>query len=230
MHRFIGDFDLSQSIVTLTDKTIVHQLRNVLRAEVGNVIHLCDGNRTEANATITDLTRKQVRVSIDSVFKNTNEPERHVTLYCAILKRSNFELVVQKATETGISEIVPLVTKRTVKQNIKSSRLKKIIHEAAEQSGRGIVPALKKPIAFNAIQKTATNAANVFLHTEQADKPPTIFPNSSALNIFIGPEGGWDESEILFAKSCGFQSATLGKLTLRAETAAIVASYLAVHS
>lgn len=228
-HRFIRDFDFSKKVITISDKEICNQIKKVLRFGVGDKIILGDGKLNEALVKITVLRKGEVVGEILQVSQNQNESSVHVVLYCSILKRENFELVVQKAVEVGVAEIIPLVTKRTVKLNLKRERLEKIIREAAEQSGRGRVPVLHNVLDLKkAMDGASRNDINLFF-----DVSGQIFDDNSLemshyrrVGIFIGPEGGWDEKEIELAKEKKFKIVSLGKLTLRAETAAIIASYL----
>src|SRR3989344_4947911 len=146
IHRFIGNFKIKIGALRINDEELLNQLRNVLKLKVGEKIILCDGRRNEGSAEIKEYGKDYVEVEIKEVGVNENEPEKQVILYCSILKRENFELVVQKATEIGIKEIVPIITERTVKLDIRKDRLEKIIREAAGQSGRGTVPVLHEPI------------------------------------------------------------------------------------
>jgi len=110
LHRFIGKFDFSQSRLKIYDEEILKQIRNVLRLKKGDSIILADGKLNEAVVRITESDKKFLEVEILEKSVNKNEPERHGILYCAILKRENFEWVAQKATEVGIKEIVPVIS------------------------------------------------------------------------------------------------------------------------
>ena len=149
LHRFIGDFDLKKGNLSITDGDFLNQARNVLRLKIGDRFILSDGKGKEAEGILEGLDKKSALVHISNRSENKNEPERKVVLYCALIKRENFEWVAQKATEVGVSTIVPLISERTVKLNLKKERLGKIIKEAAEQSGRTVVPSLSDPMDFN---------------------------------------------------------------------------------
>ena len=228
IHRFIDQsFNLNHKQLTITNREIINQWKNVLRLAVGDSLILGDGNGYEATAEIATLTSELAEVDLADQVLNKNESTIKATLYCAILKKENFELVVQKAVEVGISKIIPITTERTVKQNLRQDRLEKIAKEAAEQSGRGIIPTIEPIADF----KTALTQATGFGPTFIFDLTSTEKFNSTSLpiiNIFVGPEGGFTEKEIGLAKEIGAQVASLGQLTLRGETAAIIASYLAV--
>jgi 16S rRNA (uracil1498-N3)-methyltransferase len=229
-HRFIGNFDLTKKKAITTDVEIINQLKNVLRLKAGELFLISDGQGREANAQIVVLQNKLVEFEIEDAHRIDNEPSVTGTLYCSILKRENFELVVQKATEIGVKKIQPLTTARTVKLNLRDDRLKKIAKEAAEQSGRVIVPEICQPIKFElAVKKSIDNDVNFFFDQNISKEPPHDVRIVDTAGIFIGPEGGWTEQEQALAEHFRFHFANLGKLTLRAETAAIIASYLALY-
>src|SRR3989344_3133253 len=222
IHRFIVDKDLYLGNFTVSDKEIVNQITKVLRLKQGDFILLSDGKKEEAKAQITKILKGGLEVEILDVFVNKNEPSVNVILYCAMLKKENFELVVQKATEVGVKEIVPVITKRTVKTGFKKDRLEKIIKEACKQSGRGMIPKLHDPVGFEDAVKNAGDQ-NLFFDSSGA-KLQTTHYKLQTINVWIGPEGGWDESELNLAKESGFKITSLGNLILRAETAAIISS------
>jgi len=234
IHRFIGDFNIKPGSLKLKDKELLNQFRSVLKLKVREKIILCDGKMNEGMAEIKEYGKDYIEVEIKEVGVNKNEPEKQVILYCSILKRENFELVVQKATEIGIKEIVPIITERTVKLDIRKDRLEKIIREAAEQSGRGTVPVLHEPIDFGkAVSETDKNSVKIFFdQSGQIDRHRKMVnqPVMSKVGIFIGPEGGWTSKEIKTVRIAGFQIVSLGKTTLRAETAAIVGSYSVINN
>ena len=232
LHRFIRNFDFSDDSFVISDKEIFNQIKNVLRLGAGDKIILGDGKENEALALINKFEKNKLEVKILEKNKNKNEPETRATLYCAVLKKENFEIVAEKATEIGIAAIVPLITKRTVKFSFKRNRLEKIIHEAAEQSGRGVVPILGEPKEFKkAILQAASNDLNVIFDPRGNNFYDVFGPKKTKqlIGIMIGPEGGWDESEIIFAKENNFKIISMGSLILRAETAAIIASHLILN-
>ncbi len=227
LHRFIRDFNLQTKILEIFDEEIINQVKNVLRLKIGDKIILADGKLNEALAEIREFRKESILVDIVEISQNKNEPVVHAVLYCSILKRENFELVVQKAVEVGVVEIIPLIAERTVKLNLKEERLKKIILEAAEQSGRGRVPILHDVMSFErALDIASQNDVNLFFDVSGSMYNSLKMQHSGRVGIFVGPEGGWGEKEIELAKEKKFQIVSLGKLTLRAETAAIIASYL----
>jgi 16S rRNA (uracil1498-N3)-methyltransferase len=148
-------------------------------------------------------------------------------LYCAILKRENFELALQKAVEVGVTRIVPVRSHRTVKFNIKRERMAAIIKEAAEQSGRGIIPVLDEPKSFpDAVGDSIHHDGRLFFDVYGSPFEVTTVHTLASVCAFIGPEGGWSDEERAAAKQAGLRSVSLGPLVMRGETAAIVAGYL----
>jgi 16S rRNA (uracil1498-N3)-methyltransferase len=233
LHRFISDFNFDKKIARIDSTDLINQFRKVLRFKPGDQVILGNGKMEEALAEIMEIGKDFIQVKILELRLNKSESEKEIILYCSILKRENFELVVQKATEIGIKKIVPVVAVRTVKLLAKNSRLEKIAKEAAEQSGRGIVPVIDDVIVFNkAVEKAKENDLNLFFDfsgVSFGDVRQNI-ANARKIGIFIGPEGGWDEKEIETARnSQNFKITLLGKLSLRAETAAIVSSYIVVN-
>lgn len=227
LHRFIVDFPLAGDQITIKDSKLAHQIKTVLRLKIGEEFLLADGRGNEARAKIADFENAGFSAVILEKFKNVSEPETKVKLYCAILKRENFELAAQKAVEVGVSEIVPLITRRTVKLAFKKERIETILKEAAEQSGRGLVPVLGEAAKLaEAAKEARQNDLNIFCDAS-GENIYNILRNTGAKNIglFVGPEGGWEEGELALAKEAGFSFASLGPTTLRAETAAITASF-----
>ena len=231
-HRFIGDFDLRKGNLSITDGDFLNQARNVLRLKIGDRLILSDGKGKEAEGILEGLDKKSALVHISNRSENKNEPERKVVLYCALIKRENFEWVVQKATEVGLSAIVPIISERTVKLNLRKERLEKIIKEAAEQSGRTVVPSLSDPMDFNEalVEANKGNDLNlIFIPQASILISSLIFKKENRVGIFIGPEGGWTEKEIEKSREAGLKSVSLGNLTLRSETAAVVASHIVAN-
>ena len=171
LNRFFINENLKVWNITVTDKDFINQARNVLRLKIGDKLILCDGSLNEATAEIAKLNKESTELKILETGKNKNEPEKHVTLYCPILKKENFEWAVKKRWKIGVKEIAPIIAVRTVKFGLNYERLNKIIKEAAEQSGRGVLPILREPISFDEAvnQAKSANDLNLFF---QAGYPP----------------------------------------------------------
>jgi 16S rRNA (uracil1498-N3)-methyltransferase len=214
IHRFIGRIE---------DREISRQIQDVLKLKAGERIVLSDGKGHDELVEITSLG-KEIKYKIVEKLQPVH-PEREIHLYLAILKKENFELAVQKAVECGVSKIVPVITERTIKTGLNTTRLEKIIIEASEQCGRSIVPLLSPILNFKDAVSSAEGEKIIF-HLGAKDYAPK---STSPVSIFVGPEGGFTEGEINLAKDAGLALASLGPLTLRGETAAIVGTYRAVQ-
>jgi 16S rRNA (uracil1498-N3)-methyltransferase len=231
LHRFIIPGLQLNNTFTIREKNIAQQMRNVLRLRVGDECILSDGATHEAQVLITAITQTEVECTLTNTWINASESRISVTLFCAILKHEHFEFVVEKCTEIGIHEIVPLITERTVKTNIRQDRLEKIIKEAAEQSGRGILPRILAPMTLEEAKQYAQKNQIHFFFDTQAKESIRGDLNYSKASIFIGPEGGWSDAERTQLHSMPHMyAASLGPLTYRAETAAIIASHLIINN
>lgn len=214
------------------------QLTSVLRAQPGDEITLLDGRGYAAAATITSLSKKQSAALLHDRYVVQAEPKTRLTLYQGTLKADKFEWVLQKGTELGVAHFVPVISTRSIvrpqaKVLRKADRWRKIIQEAAEQSGRGVLPTLGEPLEFDAAISAATGAK--FLPWEEKSQAPNAALGSilhqtmaraadgDGVSLLIGSEGGFEEAEVDAAQQEGWHAVSLGPRILRAETAAIAA-------
>ncbi len=231
LHRFIGEYNLNNDFVKITNLENIKQIKGVLRLEEGDKLILCDGEGTQVLAEIQQIEKGEINLKILNKIPST-DPNKKVSLYLAILKKENFELAVQKAVECGVSEIIPIITERTVKTGLNTERLQKIIREACEQSGRSFIPKLKNTLNIKEALLDGTKNDEKVFFTLSEEIQNQIFKfkkDAISASIFIGPEGGFTEEEKDLAKEHNYKISSLGPLTLRGETAAIVATYLAVN-
>lgn len=230
-HRFFVGVNVDGATVRVNDQDLLKQWRSVLRLREGDDVVLVGQSGVEAIARIKELGKFAADLDIIERQANRREPQVDVTLYCALLKRENFEWVAQKATEVGVSRIVPVLTERTVKLHVKAERLQAIIREAAEQSGRGKIPQLGEIITLAAALSESNGVAQRYFFDLGGEMVPGMAAMTAAKSavLFIGPEGGWTDAERAAAREAKCTMASLGPLTLRAETAAVVASYLLAH-
>ena len=152
-------------------------------------------------------------------------------LFLSLIKKDNFELVVQKATELGVHAIVPILGEHSEKKGLNEERLHKIAIEASEQCGRGDIPHLCPITTLKEALETTSDTTSTFVlqmgGLSFSDKKlQDILKKSSSINIFIGPEGGWSENEIETFKHKKLSFVSLGDTVLRAETAGITACAL----
>lgn len=203
-------------MLTVTDKPLLHQLKRVLRKKAGDAIVFVNEHGKETDALISSLSEKEGVFMLTNHRDVMSEPITPLTLAVAVLKRENTELVVQKATELGMSHIILLETKHTIKKGVPLPRLRLIAKEASEQSGRGRIPSVEYMSFVRACELFGHNAILL-------DPTGTRLTKDSATEtIFIGPEGGWHPDELTHAKESGIAIHNLGARILRAETAAIV--------
>ncbi len=228
IHRFYIK-DLTNAISFIEDEELIHQLSSVFRYKTGDTIALFNEGLGEWEVTIDTLTKKKLSFTYVKQIKDGlhNEVEgegskRKTTLFLSIIKNSNFDLVVEKAAELGIGEIVPILAERTVKTNLNYDRLHKIVQEATEQSGRIDLMSIGEILTLNdAIAQSKLYSEQVFFgHINAANMSHIDAAKSSA--IFIGPEGGWTDAEVENFTKENILPISLGQYILRAETAAIV--------
>ncbi len=230
MHRFFLDKSLFQKDkVLIANKNIIHQINNVLRLKQNEEIICLDNSGYEFLVELEAINKNEVQGKIIEKTKNQAEPEIKIHLYQALPKQmAKFELVLQKCTELGVKKIIPLITHYTERFHLANrERLERIIQEAAEQSGRGLLPALTEPMKFADLILNLKSEQNLIAY-EKEDKLylKDLCPKldySKEINLFIGSEGGFFQEEINEAKKNNFQTFSLGKLILRTETAALAA-------
>ncbi len=225
IHRFIGDFDLGQNEIHISDSERVRQMHSVLKLKVGERVVLCDGRGSEVEGELLEVHKKGVLVRMGEMVRREVSGKR-ISLFCALAKKDNFELIVQKATELGVSEIVPIITDRTVKTGVNMDRLYKIAVEASEQSGRVDVPEIHEPIDYQKSLEMLQDFATRILFEIGAQKfSEDDKKDANSIALFVGPEGGWTDKEKEIAQGYGVVERSLVDTTLRVETAAIVAVY-----
>ncbi len=225
----------------LIDTDDVSHITRVLRMSVGDEILVCDSKGKDYEAKISEILDKEIICDIISEKKSETEPSIEVTLYQGIPKGSKMDLIIQKTTELGISKIVPVDMKRCVvklenakAEEKKISRWQKIAEEAGKQSGRGKIPEISMPITLKeAVQKMKSlDLAFVpYECEEQTSLKPILQENANAKTVgfLIGPEGGFDLSEIDMIQSVGIPSVTLGKRILRTETAGLAVTSIVMY-
>jgi 16S rRNA (uracil1498-N3)-methyltransferase len=229
---FIEQFDGERAVM---GGDAAHHLGRVLRAQPGQIYELSDGERVWLGR-VESVGRERVEFALVEKLV-AYRPKLEVTLLLAVVKFDAFEWALEKATELGVSRIVPLAAERSEKGLLaaaarRAGRWEKILMEASQQSRRVRVPVLAgvvKPEQSFAEQV----AARRVLLSERAEAAPLrevlagdgVTPNAA---LAIGPEGGWTDLELAMARSAGFAEASLGKLILRTDTA-VIASLAAIN-
>jgi len=201
----------------------VHYLKDVLRIKPGDEIEILDGNGTIYSATINNIQKDKIKLDIIRSSKSETEPAVGITLAQSLPKAKKMDFIIQKCTELGVAEIIPVITERSISKGEKTARWQKIAIEAAEQSGRASIPKVASLIDFKSLLKKAKefDLALIPWEMEKTNRLKTILQKSSFRNIImlIGPEGGFSSQEVAEAKAAGFIPISLGKRILRAETA-----------
>lgn len=220
--------------VVVADKNLAHQMRHVLRFQVGHQVVLLDNSGNEYAAHIEQLTNTDVVCEIDACVPAKNSPRRALTIYMALSKRDSFEMVLEKGTELGAQAFVPVLSERSEKKSLNMERARRIVQEAAEQSERAILPSVADVHTLAELLASTSRPTGLFVLDPRGEKMPANFlqssNNQSDLNVCIGPEGGWSEKEIALFREHNIPVYSLGPHILRAETAAIACSAIALLS
>ena len=223
-------FNFSKRIVTLTADEAKH-LREVLRLKPGDEVSVFDGEGKEFRARVAQARRDSAELDLDEEIAPARpESPLQIELAVALLKGEKFDLVVQKATELGVTKIVPLITRYAdIKLRDESdaskrvARWQRIALEAAKQSGRAVVPEVSLPVAVSSVF-----SERCLLFSEKEGHGLTQI-DMDVVTAIIGSEGGWSDEELEQARAAGARIVTLGGRILRAETAAITAAALLQH-
>jgi len=222
IHHFIIDgFDFDSGIID--DIDIVSQIRRVLKLKRDEIIWLGNNKNQAIIANIKDFNDKQIFFDIESRIDEVENVAGRLFIACSVLKKENFELVVQKTTELGVSEIVPFISARTVKTGLRYDRLVTIAREASEQAGRGIVPLVLESVDFDKLPEVFADFKNKYICHISDEAVDDFKKDGSDTVVVVGPEGGFEDREVDLLVSFGFKILNLSSFTLRAETAAIVA-------
>lgn len=227
IHRFYlkesPEINESTKTLSLTDGELLHQWIKVLRFKPGDSVELFEKSGATYLVKLIELTKRfSTSEIIESTQRDISLPQ--VSLFLSVIKKDNFELVVQKITEIGVSEITPITSSRSQTKPLNFDRLNKIIIEATEQSGGVKLPTMNEAIPLEEALKGAQSAGKKIIVCEfdgvtlhEFEKKP-----EDHIALFIGPEGGWsDEDRALFEKYSATKI-SFGEKVLRAETAAIV--------
>ena len=223
---YFPSLDSSQNELVLDEDTSKHVVQ-VLRMEKGEEIQLTNGLGNLLTAVIIDDHKKKCVVKKEqSQFHEQGGSK--ISIGISLLKNnSRFEWFLEKATEIGISEIVPLVCERTEKQHFRLERMKSILVSAMLQSQQVWLPILHEPRTFKKVVKDSLDKEKWIAHCVPGDKKTlsqNIDRNASSQIILIGPEGDFTNEEIALALQYQFVPVVLGETRLRSETAGMVAA------
>jgi len=212
----------------------VHHAREVLRLRSGAAVRVFDGDGREYEATLDRVSRQGVELRLGSAVVPRSESPLRLVLALSPLKGDRMELVIQKATELGVSEVWPVVTARTdaaarpALHGSRSERWEKVASGAAEQCGRAVVPRVAPTLTFDALLAEPFEGERlVFLETPAQRRLAAIPKPSRAVLVLVGPAGGWEPGEVGRLEAAGFHAVGLGPRVLRSETAAVAAVVMA---
>ena len=235
-HFYVNPKNIQNNLFVM-DKQQLHYIVTVRRFAVNDEINLFDGLGNSFKGKITEISNNQLK---GIIINKTSfiKPAVEVYLYCAIAKGERAEWLIEKAAEIGITKFIPLITKRSVITSLsenKYERFNKISLSASCQCGRADIMKIEKPVIFEETLKNNTDKNTISILAWESEDRKTIDDiynsnkNIKKINIFIGPEGGFEPAEIELAKANNLLTVTLGKNILRIETAALTASVLVLN-
>lgn len=233
MHHFFTEPSRIKGTDIHMEGPDVNHMKNVLRIRTGEKVGISDGQGTDYVCEVKGYEDKRAVLGILSCEKSYSELSSKIYLFQGLPKGDKMELIVQKAVELGVFEIVPVATRRSVvkldekKSEKKTGRWNTISLSGAKQSGRSLIPQVKQTMSFTQAVKYAAGLEVVLIPYEQAEgmeRTKEVLGSIQAgqsIGIFIGPEGGFDEEEVEQAEAVGAVPITLGKRILRTETAGL---------
>ena len=201
--------------------------------QIGEELEICDGAGNDYLCAVKSIDRDIVLLNIKSKKPSETELKTRIYLFQGLPKSDKMELIIQKAVELGVYEIIPTVTSRCIvkidqkKEDKKIARWQQIAEAAAKQSGRGIIPKIASPMPLKEALGYSQNIDEILVPYEKAQgmeatrKILEKVKDKSSVAVFIGPEGGFEEKEIELAMQQGAKPITLGKRILRTETAGL---------
>lgn len=227
MPRFFADRSCFSDGFVLIEGDDVKHISKVLRLREGDGITVCDKCGADSECIIEEISASAVRARVVEKRRNDAEPNIRLTVYQGLPKGDKMDYIVQKCVELGAVRIVPVITKRAVSVpkdcTKKCERWQRIAYEAAKQCGRGIIPAVAAAVGFDeALQMMDGSALNIMPYENEHEntlKQAVHGTDKKDINIIIGPEGGFDETEVGKAREHGLITVTLGARILRTETA-----------
>lgn len=228
--RIYTQAPLASNTTVELEEPLAHYLGKVLRMEAGRELIVFNGQGGAYTATITDVTKKSAIINVGAWDDQDRESPLKTHLAIGLSRGERWDLVLQKATELGVTEITPLFTERCEvklqgdKKDKKFDHWQGIIISACEQCQRNIIPRLNTPQKFDDFIKRdgGHSALNFVLH-HRSDKKLNDYTSPQNCTLLVGPEGGLSDDEIVVAQKNNFNALTLGPRVLRTETAPIAA-------
>lgn len=222
IHRFyVSDMEMTHQF-WMDDERLFHQWTRVLRFQPGQQLALFDNQARERLYEVLAIGNNAVQLQLKTDLV-AQVPKGDLYLCFSMLKKDKNEWVLQKATELGVRHFVPILSDRTEKTGFDMERAQKVVVEASEQCGRADIPRVREPLTLETALKELAPLADLYIAEQHNSQSPASDPQSSALAVFIGPEGGWSEREKALFSENQMKHIALSGFTLRAETACIVA-------
>jgi len=231
MRRFFVEPGLLQGESVVLTGELCRHIATVLRLKEGDTIRLADGTGREAVASITAVEKEGIRVAIRQMANAAAGDTPRITIYQGLPKGEKLELILQKCTELGASEIVPFMAARSItrlegdKLEKRVARWQKIAQEAARQSERGTVPLVGFAPGMAQLLQRDEHELRLLLWEEEEEQSLrevlAAAQRPKSIAVIIGPEGGLTPDEAAMARAAGYRPVTLGKRILRTETAGL---------
>lgn len=230
-HFFVSEEQINGENAYIEGSDVNH-IANVLRMKPGEELLISVKGDWDYLCKIVDIETDRVNLKVLESMEQRELPV-NITLLQGIPKSDKLEMIIQKAVELGVSEIIPVKTKRVVvkieekKQASKVNRWNAIAESAAKQSKRSIIPKVSEPMSIDNALEIVKDFGVKLIPYENADgidktrKILDSMDKTKNIAVFIGPEGGFEESEVERIKNSGFEVITLGKRILRTETAGL---------
>ena len=219
---------------------MAHRLGRVLRFRTGDHVILTEGGAHEYEVLITAVSGNALTANVVAERQPPQEPDVEITLYQSLIRANRFDFVLEKGTEIGVTRFVPITTSRTIVQGngepstARSERWTRLVTEAAEQCGRGRLPRIEAPMAFEDAVRAGTGLRLIPYEEERSQRLTAwvrgVRTHPLAVSLLIGPEGGFEEAEIALAREEGWTPVSLGPRVMRSETAGIVAPALVLDA
>ncbi len=253
MYRFfINEEQHNENEIRITGEDVNH-IKNVLRLKEGDRIVLCNGENRDYISEISDEgSKSEILCRVVETKNSATELPIKMVLYQGLPKKDKMELIIQKCVELGVSEIVPVIMKRCIvkleddkAEAKKNARWSEISRAAAKQCGRGKIPVIGKALSFKEALKNALDEdpGHLLVPYENEEGIASIREfikelknslkedpdNRPTVSIFIGPEGGFEESEIEAALNAGAHTVSLGQRILRTETAGFTTAAILMY-
>lgn len=240
-HFFVTTDQVKEESIYIVGSDVNH-MKNVLRMKQGEQLYISDGDNHKYLCQVEEYEKEQAVLRILEEEPADTELSSRIYLFQGLPKGDKMELVIQKAVELGVYQVIPVAMKRCVvkldekKAAKKVNRWGEIAKSAAKQSGRGMIPQVSRIVSFQEALVRAKELDVMLIPYELADGMEytrqvigNIQPGQS-VGIFIGPEGGFEKEEVCLAEEAGAKEITLGKRILRTETAGLaVLSILMYH-